>query len=64
MPNSMARELTPEEGKALSKDIQEVLEKHNVDMFPSINLIKREEPAPQPMPSPEEFTNGGDTQTT
>lgn len=56
------RELTPEEGQALSKDIQEVLEKHNVDMFPTISILKREDKDTL-TPSPKEFTNGEDPQT-
>jgi len=39
------RELTPEEGEALTKDLQAVLEKHNADLgvVANIQLLKREE---------------------
>lgn len=39
------RELTKEEGEALTKDIQVVLEKHNADMgvVANIQLLKRDD---------------------
>jgi len=39
------RELTKEEGDALTKDIQEVLEKHNAELgvIASIQLLKRDD---------------------
>ena len=46
MSNSMAnRELTPEEAKELTKDMQAVLEKHDCDMgvIATISLTKRVE---------------------
>lgn len=57
------RELTKEEGDALTKDMQAVLEKHNCDMgvVASIQLLKRVEEQ-KSIPSPVEFTNGEDTQ--
>ena len=41
----MPRELTFEEGEALTKDLQAVLEKHNAEMgvVSSIQLLKRED---------------------
>lgn len=59
------RELTKEEGDALTKDMQAVLEKHNCDMgvVASIQLLKRVE-EPKPIPSPIEFTNGEDPEKT
>lgn len=56
------RELTKEEGEALTKDMQAVLEKHNCDMgvVASIQLLKRVtlEPKEEPVPSP--YPNGDD----
>ncbi len=39
------RELTKEEGEALTKDLQAVLEKHNADMgvVANIQLLKRDD---------------------
>ena len=39
----ITRELTKEEGDALTKDLQDVLEKHNAEMgvISSIQLLKR-----------------------
>lgn len=39
------RELTQEEGEALTKDLQAVLEKHNADMgvVANIQLLKRDD---------------------
>lgn len=44
------RELTQEEGDALSKDLQEVLEKHNAELgvISTIQLLKREEVVKSP----------------
>lgn len=41
----MTRELTQEEGEALTKDLQAVLEKHGAEMgvISQIQLLKREE---------------------
>ncbi len=52
------RELTKEEGEALTKDMQEVLERHNADMgvIASIQLLKREEVK-------EEFITNGEEAT-
>ncbi len=57
----MKRELTKEEGEALTADLQAVLEKHGAEMgvIASIQLLKVED---DPTPSPQEFTpNGNDT---
>jgi len=54
------RELTPEEGQELTKDLQEVLKKHGAEMgvISSIQLLKRVEP---PTPSPYEHGDKPDT---
>ncbi len=56
------RELTKEEGDALTKDMQAVLEKHGAELgvIASVQLLKRVE-TPEPIPSPVEFTNGNDS---
>ncbi len=60
------RELTKEEGEALTKDLQAVLEKHGCDMgvVATIQLLKRVEAKPEDVltPSPAEFqpNNGND----
>lgn len=55
------RELTKEEGDALTKELQEVLERHNAEMsvMSVIQLLKRE---PKDIPSP--FITDGDTNGT
>lgn len=58
------RELTKEEGEALTKDLQEVLLKHNCEMgvTSTIQLLKRveaEAPTISPLQEPQE--NGNDT---
>lgn len=58
------RELTKEEGEALTKDLQEVLEKHNAELgvVASIQLLKRTEDS---VPSPAEFQiNNGESPDT
>lgn len=55
------RELTKEEGEALTKDMQEVLERHGAEMgvIASIQLLKRvEEPEISPIQ-----TNGDENTT-
>lgn len=55
------RELTKEEGEALTKDLQEVLKKHNAEMgvISSIQLLKRVE---EEIKSP--FIENGENPTT
>lgn len=57
-------ELTTEEAAALTKDLQEVLKKHNCEMgvTSSINMMKRVDDAPnEEIPSP--YVKNGDTTT-
>lgn len=58
------RELTKEEGEALTADMKAVLEKHDAELgvVSSIQLLKRVkvEPKVAPVESPKEFY-GGDT---
>jgi len=56
------RELTQEEGDALTKDLQDVLAKHDAELGVSstIQLMKR---VADPIPSPSEFIPDGDSET-
>ena len=60
------RELSKDEGDALTKDLQEVLEKHNCEMgvTSAIQLLKRVEKE-EATPSPAEFqiNNGENPET-
>lgn len=61
----ITRELTKEEGEALSKDLTEVLIKHNAEMgvVSSISLMKRVEVTEEGIPSPL-YPNGESDNTT
>lgn len=62
MDQYTTRELTKEEGDALTKDMQEVLEKHNAEItvVSAIQLLKRESKGDIPSP----FIINGDTDGT
>lgn len=65
MPDYELKELTSHEGAALSKDLQEVLEKHGCEMgvTSTINLLKRV-PKTEPTLSPIQPENGKGTNAT
>jgi hypothetical protein len=54
------RELTQEEGEALTKDLQEVLEKHNAEMQTktTIELVKRLDDIPENNSEPKAEESG------
>ncbi len=58
-------ELSKEEGDKLTAELQEVLARYDAEMgvSSSIQLLKRVE-IKEPIPSPAEFTNGTDPETT
>lgn len=60
MENFTTRELTKSEADALTKDLQEVLKKHNCEMgvVSSIQLLKRVELPEEGIPTPYMESNG------
>lgn len=60
------RELTQEEGAELTKDLQDVLKKHNAEMgvVSTIQLLKRVEVKEEGVPSPFIVKTNGDTPLT
>lgn len=66
MEKYTTRELTKEEGEALTKDMQEVLEKHNAEMsvMSVIQLLKRELIQDIPSPFIKDGENNGTTEET